>query len=116
MRIRGDDALLEAAYRGARLVVVPSLYEGFGLPSLEALACGAPLLISDARALRETAGFDVPHVEKAGSSEAWELALYRSLSSCPLSSGGIARARQTTERFSWANTAFATIRGYSAFA
>jgi glycosyltransferase involved in cell wall biosynthesis len=91
------------------------MYEGFGLPILEAVACGAPLLISDARALRETAGFDVPHVEKAGSSEAWELALRRRLSSCQLSSGGIDRVRQTTERFGWENTASATIRGYSAF-
>ena len=44
---------LTLLYRHAGLVVFPSLYEGFGLPVVEAMACGAPLLISDAGALSE---------------------------------------------------------------
>lgn len=114
--ITGDDALLEAGYRGASLVVVPSFYEGFGLPSLEALACSAPLLISGARALRETAGIDVPYVEEAGSAEAWESALRRSLSGTQKSPAGTDGMRHLSPRFSWANTASATARAYSSVA
>jgi glycosyltransferase involved in cell wall biosynthesis len=44
---------LEAAYREAAIVVVPSLFEGFGLPAIEALAAGTPVLASDAGALPE---------------------------------------------------------------
>jgi glycosyltransferase involved in cell wall biosynthesis len=50
------DADLPALYRGATLAVVPSQYEGFGLPALEAMACGAPVLAADAAALPETVG------------------------------------------------------------
>lgn len=43
-------------YRESTIVVVPSLYEGFGLPAAEAMACGAPVVSSDGGALREVAG------------------------------------------------------------
>ena len=47
------DADLPAIYSGARLVVVPSLYEGFGLPVLEGMACGAPVVCSNTSSLPE---------------------------------------------------------------
>jgi len=50
------DAELAALYRGARCVVYPSLYEGFGLPVLEAMACGTPVVTSSATAMEEVAG------------------------------------------------------------
>ncbi|MCU0727580.1 MAG: glycosyltransferase family 4 protein [Planctomycetes bacterium] len=50
------DGDLPALYSGAAAVLVPSLYEGFGLPVLEAFACGTPVLAADASALPETAG------------------------------------------------------------
>lgn len=50
------DAILPALYNGARAVVLPSLYEGFGLPALEAMASGTPVVVSDRGALPEIAG------------------------------------------------------------
>jgi glycosyltransferase involved in cell wall biosynthesis len=51
-----DDADLPALYRHAAAFVFPSLYEGFGLPVLEAMACGAPVVCSNVSSLPEVAG------------------------------------------------------------
>ncbi|WP_259170643.1 glycosyltransferase family 4 protein [Salinibacter ruber] len=51
-----DDDLLPALYTGAEAFVYPSLYEGFGLPVLEAMACGTAVLTSDVTSLPEVAG------------------------------------------------------------
>ena len=53
---RLDDAQLAALFRGARCLVFPSLYEGFGLPILEAMACGTPVVTSRGGATEEIAG------------------------------------------------------------
>ena len=50
------DAQLAAFYNGAAVVAVPSLYEGFGLPALEAMACGCPVVAGRAGALPEVVG------------------------------------------------------------
>jgi glycosyltransferase involved in cell wall biosynthesis len=51
-----DEELLPALYAGARAVALPSMYEGFGLPCLEAMACGVPVVAADRGALPETCG------------------------------------------------------------
>lgn len=53
---RLDDGELKAMYENARLFLLPSLTEGFGLPALEAMACGCPVLASNTGALPETCG------------------------------------------------------------
>lgn len=53
---RLDDAGLARVYRGSAALVYPSLQEGFGLPVIEAMACGTPVISSDIEAIRETAG------------------------------------------------------------
>jgi glycosyltransferase involved in cell wall biosynthesis len=50
------DGELAALYRGARCVLYPSVYEGFGLPVLEAMACGTPVVTSSGSAMEEVAG------------------------------------------------------------
>lgn len=54
-RVMPSDEELRALYSGALAVTVPSLAEGFGLPVVEAMACGAPVIASDASALPEAA-------------------------------------------------------------
>lgn len=53
---RVTDAQLKALYENAACFIMPSLYEGFGLPAVEAMICGCPVVASDIPALRETCG------------------------------------------------------------
>jgi glycosyltransferase involved in cell wall biosynthesis len=58
-----DDAELARQYRGARCLVYASLYEGFGLPVAEALACGCPIVTSTGSPMEEIAGADATYVD-----------------------------------------------------
>ena len=106
-----DDADLPALYAAATLFVFPSLYEGFGLPVLEAMACGTPVACASAASLTETVGdaarlFD-PHAVADIRDAMVELLEDGSLRS-DLSAQGLARAHE----FSWQATAASTLRCY----
>jgi len=58
-----DDEELARLYRGARCLVYASLYEGFGLPVAEAIACGCPVVTSAGSAMAEVAGDDAVYVD-----------------------------------------------------
>jgi glycosyltransferase involved in cell wall biosynthesis len=58
-----DDEELARQYRGARCLVYASLYEGFGLPVAEALACGCPVVTTRASAMQEIAGANATYVD-----------------------------------------------------
>ena len=54
--VKINDAILKNLYRNARAFVFPSLYEGFGLPVLEAFSCGCPVIMSNTSSLPEIGG------------------------------------------------------------
>jgi glycosyltransferase involved in cell wall biosynthesis len=102
---------MPAIYRGALALVCPSLWEGFGLPALEALACGTPVLASDRGALPEVVGsagllVDPTNVD-ALREGMYTLGVHASLRAA-LREAGLARARA----FSWDHTAEATLAVY----
>jgi glycosyltransferase involved in cell wall biosynthesis len=103
-----DDRTLAAVYRRAALVLLPSAREGFGLPIVEALACGTPVVASSLPVLREVGGDAVDYcgVEDGPSWVRAAVALIRERSARPdlrkaRAERGIAWAR----RFSWARFA-----------
>ena len=99
----GDDRLPEY-YRGARATVLVSLYEGFGLPALESMACGTPVVASQSTSLPEVVGEAGVYVDPR---EADSIArgIYSIVTDAELGRrlgrGGIDRARQ----FTWDRTA-----------
>ncbi|MCW2989657.1 MAG: glycosyltransferase family 4 protein [Solirubrobacterales bacterium] len=94
------DAELPALYAGAQAFVLPSVYEGFGLPCLEAMACGTPVVASDRTALPETCGGAALLVDP-GDQAAIADAVLAAIGDASLRERGIARAAE----FSWDRTA-----------
>ena len=105
---RGD---LPALYSGATALVYPSLLEGFGLPIVEAMACGAPVITSDNSSMREVAGEAAVLVDPRNVREMTEamtrVAEDQSLRQ-ELSAKGLKRAGE----FSWRKTAELTVQTY----
>lgn len=104
------DEEVAALVRGAGAFVYPSRYEGFGLPPLEALACGVPVVASDASSLPETLG---PHARyvRAGDSDELAVAIADELSR-PNDPDAAAQRRAWASAFTWARTARQTLRVY----
>ncbi|HET7076244.1 MAG TPA: glycosyltransferase family 1 protein [Chloroflexia bacterium] len=103
------DADLPALISGATAVVLPSLYEGFGLPALEAMACGAPLLAADASSLPEVTG-DAALLLDPRDPAAWTGAMRRVLTDPALRAALSRRGPERAARFTWARTAAETLR------
>lgn len=105
------DELL-SAYQTADVFVLPSRYEGFGLPVLEAMACGAPVVCTDAGSLPEVAGeaaIVVKPDDAAGMASAITRVLGDNSESSRLRAAGLRRAQS----FSWDQTARKTMGIYS---
>lgn len=105
------DADLPAVYAGAQAFVFPSLYEGFGLPPLEAMACGTPVLSSNRASLPEVCGnaalyFDPTHTE------AMVETTRQVLSDPDLRRAMTDRGLSQAARFSWGRTAAQTWQLY----
>ena len=99
-----DDADLPALYSAADLFVFPSLYEGFGLPLLEAMACGVPVISSDASSLPEVAasgGQAAALLLPPGDEAAWSAAMLRLLGDGAARQQLIAAGAAQAARFTW---------------
>jgi glycosyltransferase involved in cell wall biosynthesis len=106
-----DDKDLPALYSGAMLFAFPSFYEGFGLPVLEAMKCGVPVVCSNASSLPEIAGNACLMVDPTSEKEMTEaiLGIFESETlRNELSAKGLAKA----EQFSWAKTVAQTVSVY----
>jgi glycosyltransferase involved in cell wall biosynthesis len=98
-------------YNAAELFVYPSLFEGFGLPPLEAMACGTPVVVSDASSLPEVvgdAGVRVPPTDRDALADAMAALLGSPLARAERRAKGLEQAA----RFSWQEAAHQTARVY----
>jgi glycosyltransferase involved in cell wall biosynthesis len=98
------DADLPALYAGAACLVLPSRAEGIGLPALEAMACGTPVVVSDAGALPEITGGISPTFP-AGDHAALAAVLRRVLGEPELRERLVEQGRRHVSRFTWAGSA-----------
>lgn len=98
-------------YRAAALFVYPSLLEGFGLPVLEAMACGAPVVTSNLSSLPEVAG-DAALLVDPTSVDALAAALLRLLAGADLARELRSRGLAQAARFPWSRTAHETAAVY----
>jgi alpha-1,3-rhamnosyl/mannosyltransferase len=101
------EADLAAVYRGAVALALPSHYEGFGFPVLEAMACGVPVVVSNRASLPEIAGDAALMVEPEDDNALAE-ALWRLLSDPGLRADLSARGFERVKAFTWEATANAT--------
>jgi len=100
-----------ALYNGARALVYPSLYEGFGLPPLEMMACGGPVLASTAGALAELFGHHADLID-ANDSHGWTHALNRIISDDDWHAHLCDGVLRHANRFTWKRCAEETLAVY----
>ncbi len=105
-----EEALIDL-YRTASLFVLPSFYEGFGLPVLEAFACGVPVIASDRASLPEVAG-DAAILIDPEDVDALVREMKNVLGSEDLRSELIAKGLRRAKEFSWEKTARETLKVY----
>jgi glycosyltransferase involved in cell wall biosynthesis len=102
---------LAARYRNAALFVYPSLYEGFGIPLLEAFSSGCPVIASNVTSIPEVGGEAALYVDPR-SQEDIEQAIYRLIQDGALRQSLITRGRKRAQEFSWAEAARQTLALY----
>jgi glycosyltransferase involved in cell wall biosynthesis len=102
-----EDEDLPSIYTLAQLLAFPSVYEGFGLPPLEAMACGAPVVCSNASSLPEIVGDAALLIPPMDVGE-WVRALKRALADRQLRLDLSQRGQQRAAKFTWQAAARAT--------
>ncbi len=107
-----SDERLVDLYRGASLFVFPSRYEGFGLPVLEAMACGCPVVCSNAASLPEVVG-DASLLVDPSNTEGFTRGMLAMLSDREAAEKFRHRGLSRAARFSWQETARQTVRVYA---
>ncbi|MCX7858322.1 MAG: glycosyltransferase family 4 protein [Deltaproteobacteria bacterium] len=109
LEVKSDD--LWIYYKNALMFVFPSLYEGFGLPILEAFACGCPVVLSDIQPFREIA-VDAACYFDPESEESIKSAVLRVLEDAQLKASLIQAGKDRVKNFSWKQTAVKTREVY----
>jgi glycosyltransferase involved in cell wall biosynthesis len=107
------DEQLPAIYSGAAAFLMPSQYEGFGFPALEAMACGTPVVTSDAGSLPELVG-DAALVTPVDDLDALVAALHRIFDEPGLVQTLCTRGQAHARHFTWDATARQTVEVYRA--
>jgi glycosyltransferase involved in cell wall biosynthesis len=107
----GNDAVLAGLYRKAALFVYPSLYEGFGIPPLEAMSFDCPVVCSNASSIPEVVG-NAAELFDPRSSDALGDAIERVLNDTVLRQTLIVRGRERIKLFSWEHCAEQTLDVY----
>lgn len=107
--ISGDDSILAMLYESAAALVYPSLYEGFGIPPLEAMRCNCPVIASNRASLPEVCGKEVLYIDPTS-----EKSLQNALLKILTCESGYSRelAFQHSMNFSWKKTAIDTLSLY----
>lgn len=106
-----NDSDLKKLLKCADLFAFPSFYEGFGLPALEAMACGTPLLVSDIPVMRELADsiatfcnpYDVDDIAEK---------IYLALTDSAIKENAVKRGPEVAAQYTWTQTAFKTLTCY----
>lgn len=108
-----EDGVLAWLYRHAALLVLPSRYEGFGIPLLEAMGAGCPVVAADAAAIPEICG-DAALLFPPGDEVALVKRLARLMGDDELRARLVAAGRERAAAFSWARSATETVEVYRA--
>jgi glycosyltransferase involved in cell wall biosynthesis len=111
INIQGDDEILTALYKNAKVFVYPSLYEGFGIPPLEAMSFGCPVIASNSSSMPEVIGnaavyFDAKSISSLKSS------LFQVLSNSSLCESLVELGYERIKLFSWEKCATDTLNIY----
>jgi alpha-1,3-rhamnosyl/mannosyltransferase len=107
--LEADD--LPLWYNSAETFLYPSIFEGFGLPVLEAMACGTPVIVSDASSLPEVvgeSGFKIPPRDI----QAWADALRTAYHDATWRESAGQHGLNETRRYNWALTAQTVVNTY----
>lgn len=107
-----SDELLAWLYSFSRCFLYPTLYEGFGFPVLEAMACGTPVIASDCTSVPEIAGAAALFVDPTSEKSIGD-ALLRILRDEPTRLDLIQKGRDRVRQFSWQNTVRRTLSVYT---
>ncbi len=108
-----DEVLLPTLYAGAALFVYPSIYEGFGLPPIEAMASGVPVMVADRSCLPEVCGDAARYIDP-DDADGFAEALERNLADVDWRNASVGRGIVQAAQFTWARCVDRTVEIYRA--